>query len=459
MKRESMNQFSHDLPAGLTDWLCQLGNGEISRLERHVARREAWVVDITAADGNVTEGFLRIDRKPDERSNISLRREARICQALSKTAVPVPGIIAWNEQHHAALFTRDSGRSDIQDLDDQPRQQAIMKDFINIVAELHTLDLDSLELDDVLGPRPTSAEECALGDLNAQLSQFSGFLANYQDPLISFAVKWLQDNVPKPLARVSLVQGDTGPMNFMFKDDRISVVVDWEWGHWGDPMEDLGNICVRELWNPSGGLKGLFKQYQEKSTIPYSKQAVQYYRVQQNVRGMIPIHAICHYGNKREPLAWYLAYRYIGDRSTCEGLADYYNIKLEKPEFPDSDQAIDPLADAAIYALQKVIAPKLEDSFAKSRSDDTRILIACMERVQRFGAQINAIECREISALLGRDFDAITEANSALIKAIEQEQLDHQTIIGYLGRKAYRDEWLYSPAVDKFPERRWSEID
>ncbi|MEH6583839.1 MAG: phosphotransferase [Halioglobus sp.] len=451
--------FSHDLPAGLTDWLCQLGNGHITRLERHVARREAWVVDITATDGGVTEGFLRIDRKPDERSNISLRREVRICEELSKTGVPVPSIMGWNEAHHAALFSRDSGRSDIHELDDQPRQQAIMKDFIDIIADLHTLDPDTLDLNDVLGPRPNTAEECALGDLNAQLSQFAGFLENYQDPLITFSVKWLQANVPKPLARVSLVQGDTGPMNFMFKANKVSVLVDWEWGHWGDPMEDLGNISVRELWSPAGGLGGLFRQYQEQSGIPYSKQAVQYYRVQQNVRGMIPIHAICHYGNKREPLAWYLAYRYIGDRTTCEALADYYNISLTKPDFPESSQPIDPMADAALYALRKVIAPKLDDTFAQSRNEDVSILVACMERVQRFGAEIDVTVRSEISEILQESFHTAAEATSALIQAIEKDQLDKETIIRYLARKAYRDEWLYGPAIAKFPNRQWSPLD
>ena len=68
--------------------------------------------------------------------------------------------------------------------------------------------------------------------------------------------------MPKTIARVSLVQGDTGPVNFMFDGDRVSAVIDFEWGHYGDPMEDLGNICVREFWNPSGGLTGLFKLYE-----------------------------------------------------------------------------------------------------------------------------------------------------------------------------------------------------
>jgi serine/threonine protein kinase len=74
------------------------------------------------------------------------------------------------------------------------------------------------------------------------------------------------------------------------------------------------NICVREFWNPSGGLTGLFELYEQESGIPYSRFAAQYYRVQQNVRGMIPIHAVCAHAHPRESLAWYLCYRYVGDR-------------------------------------------------------------------------------------------------------------------------------------------------
>ena len=40
---------------------------------------------------------------------------------------------------------------------------------------------------------------------------------------------------------------------------RMTGVLDWEWAHLGDPLEDIGNICVREFWNPSGGLDGLFE--------------------------------------------------------------------------------------------------------------------------------------------------------------------------------------------------------
>jgi len=421
-----MPELEHDLPRGVTDWVEQVGGGEISQLERHVARREAWVVDVTRPDGSILEGFLRIDRNPVQRSNISLKKEARIVEALGRTSIPVPQLFGWNETLQTALFARDPGRSDLDKLEDERQQRAVMEDFIRIVARLHTLEPDQLGLDDVILERPTTPEEAALGEV---------------------------------LARVSLVQGDTGPVNFMSQGDRVSSVIDWEWGHWGDPMEDLGNICVREFWNPSGGLKGLFELYEQESGIPYTRSAAQYYRVQQNVRGMIPIHAVCANAHPRESVAWYLCYRYVGDRSTCEALAQAMGIEIERPEMPEGEGQRDVLAEAAVYAQRNDVVPRLGNAFATSRAKDVTTLIECMDRRRRYGPALEAIEADEIGALLGRPQVSAAQALLALDRAIAKRSLDDERLIQYLARKAYRDEWLFAPAVDLYPERRWSELD
>ena len=41
----------------------------------------------------------------------------------------------------------------------------------------------------------------------------------------------------------------------------------------------------------------------------------------------------------------------------------------------------------------------------------------------------------------------------------ESEKIEDEPLIQYLARNAYRDEWLYAPAVELYPARRWSEID
>ena len=55
-----MSAAPTDLPAGMTDWIAATGGGELTRLERHVARREAWVVDVTRPDGSVLAGVARL---------------------------------------------------------------------------------------------------------------------------------------------------------------------------------------------------------------------------------------------------------------------------------------------------------------------------------------------------------------------------------------------------------------
>ena len=453
-----MGDSASALPSPVLDWAATQGRGKITRLERHVARREAWVVDIESESGTVLEGFLRIDRNPRSSDHISLRREANICKALRPLGIPVPALLAWNEDHHAALFSRERGRADIDALENPQQQRRVMENFIDIIARVHQLDESELGLGDLLGDKPTTAAECALDDVDRQLQQFEGFLSSYTDPLTSYAMQWLRRHAPEHVARISLVQGDTGPVNFMFEGDKVTAVVDWEWGHWGDPMEDLGNICVREFWNPSGGLKGLFKRYKQVSGIPYNRFGAMYYRVQQNVRGMIPIHVACHHVPAGQSLAWYLCYRYIGDRSTCEALAEAMDIAIERPEFPDERPA-GRMARAIAGYLRDDIEPALDGKFARSRAGDVSILVECMERVQRYGDELRAIECAEISELLGTPMDDFQHATEALDTAILAEQLDDEVVIPYLARRAYRDEWLHWPVTRLYPDRRWSSLD
>lgn len=454
-----MSEPTHDLPEGLLPWVASLGPGHISRLERHVARREAWVVDITRGDGSVLGAFLRLEREPAVARNVSLQREAAICRALTATDVPVPELLGWSDTHHAALFTRVPGSADLPGVDDPQRQRRIMEDFIGAIARLHCLDLDSLELDETLGARPSTPAEAALGDLDAQLHAFAAFLKHYQDPLLGYGAGWLRRFAPRQIARVSLVQGDTGPVNFLFEDDRVSAVVDWEWGHWGDPMEDLGNICVREFWNPSGGLSGLFERYEQLSGIPYTRAAAQYYRIQQNVRGMIPIHAACSQPGLRESMAWYLSYRYVGDRSTCEALGDAMNVAVEAPPMPDTSTDRSVLLAAASATLQRDVLPALDSPFARSRLNDTRVLVACAEREQRYGEAVRAACCEDIGRLLKTQTRPYEQAIGQLMEAIDEERVADEPLIQLLARKAYREEWLYQPAAALYPERRWAALD
>ena len=101
--------LTHDLPAGVPEWLADVGGGEVTRLQRAVSRREAWVVDVQRPGGDVTEGFLRLERVPKPDNPWSLARETRIVEALKGTAVPVPAVFARSDALACTLFERVPG--------------------------------------------------------------------------------------------------------------------------------------------------------------------------------------------------------------------------------------------------------------------------------------------------------------------------------------------------------------
>jgi hypothetical protein len=87
------------------------------------------------------------------------------------------------------------------------------------------------------------------------------------------------------------------------------------------------------------------------------------------------------------------------------------------------------------------------------------ILVQCIERRRRHGTMIAAMECDELQQLLGSRPASAPAGLAALDQKLRDQKIDHADALRYLARRAYRDEWLYSPAVTLYPERNWSALD
>ncbi|WP_315737256.1 phosphotransferase family protein [Bradyrhizobium sp. SZCCHNR1093] len=77
-------------------------------------------------------------------------------------------------------------------------------------------------------------------------------------PVFDLALRWLSQNDPGPPAEITLVHGDFRNGNLIIGRDGVRAVLDWELAHLGDPMEDLGWICVNswrfgDIDKPVGG--------------------------------------------------------------------------------------------------------------------------------------------------------------------------------------------------------------
>ncbi len=117
----------------------------------------------------------------------------------------------------------------------------------HVLAGIHGLPLAQLpEL-----RRMTAGKEIA--DLERE---YRGF--DWPRPVFELALRWLRERDPGPSQEVTLVHGDFRHGNFIVGAEGVRAVLDWELAHLGDPMEDLGWICVNswrfgEIDHPVGG--------------------------------------------------------------------------------------------------------------------------------------------------------------------------------------------------------------
>lgn len=74
----------------------------------------------------------------------------------------------------------------------------------------------------------------------------------YAQPALETALRWASERMPRG-DRTTVVHGDFRNGNFIVGPEGIRAALDWEVAHLGDPMEDLGYVCMR-TWRFGGSL-------------------------------------------------------------------------------------------------------------------------------------------------------------------------------------------------------------
>jgi aminoglycoside phosphotransferase (APT) family kinase protein len=205
------------------------------------ASRETWALDATAAGGRVFPLILR--RDPSGQANAQNRAtEYAVLAAAGLGAVPVPRVLALLEPDDdlgAGFFMdRVDGetipRRVLRDDDFAGARPHLAAQAGEIAARIHAIDVKTL---------PTLPRL----DAREQIDQQRTYLDTFGEPhpALELGLRWLDEHTPPPLASPALVHGDFRNGNFIVGPDGIRAVLDWELAHLGDPVEDLGWLCVK----------------------------------------------------------------------------------------------------------------------------------------------------------------------------------------------------------------------
>lgn len=253
------------------------------------ASQETYRIRIAASSGERQLALRRSQPLAEAESSvggIGLATEARLFQMAGVADIPGPRI-------HYVL---------------QP-QDGLGSGFIMEWLDGETLGQRIVRSEALADIRPQLARECGqilgrIHTLDWQGAGLSGHLAevdpatlvgetysvyrelNVPVPMIDYVWRWLRDNLPQA-SRTTLVHGDFRNGNLMVTAAGINAVLDWELAHIGDPVRDLGWLCVNS-WRfgkdqlPVGGfgeMEDLLAGYLETSGIEVSRQALEFWQV------------------------------------------------------------------------------------------------------------------------------------------------------------------------------------
>ncbi len=136
---------------------------------------------------------------------------------------------------------------------------------------------------------PTEAGPLRRTTVESSLDQaYAAYRANGSSrPVVEWAFRWLRENRPQTDAPACVVHGDMRNGNIIVGPEGLRAVLDWEVVHLGDPMEDLGWMCVTswrfgEIDRPVGGFgprEALFAGYEAVSGRPVDAARVRFWEV------------------------------------------------------------------------------------------------------------------------------------------------------------------------------------
>ncbi|AMN45897.1 hypothetical protein ACG33_01980 [Steroidobacter denitrificans] len=163
---------------------------------------------------------------------------------------------------------------------DARRCDGIVRQLARIVARLHAQN--PAELGFVLYAGDSRAA------VRAYLEHWRDRWHRYRvHPSLTLAAgfDWLLANIPALEGRSVVVHGDVGFHNVMVEGADITALLDWEFAHVGDPVEDLS--YARQFIEPLGGWEVFLQTYMAEGGAPYRLQNARFYEVWRSIRNAV----------------------------------------------------------------------------------------------------------------------------------------------------------------------------
>jgi len=226
-----------------------------------------------------TGGLLKSERE----------REFRVIEAMHRAGLRVPEALFLELDPSVMdrpffLMHRAAGRTSngaVPASEPAQLREKIAHHFLDELVRIQSLDYRALGLDFLGEPRDLAQPARVQSAHWTEIYHRDRIGEHY--PLLDAAFAWLAAN-PVVADRITLVHGDFRSGNYLYDDQGLIAMLDWEMTHLGDPIEDLAWATMM-FWGRQELAAGLmerevfYRLYEQKSGHPIDRARLRFYQV------------------------------------------------------------------------------------------------------------------------------------------------------------------------------------
>jgi aminoglycoside phosphotransferase (APT) family kinase protein len=411
------------LPHPIVEAIERAIDGRIADVRRHAGggnSREGGYVDLETPAGPVA-AYLAYDvrRTGDDRPDF-LRREAAAIRIAHDAGIKAPRVIGSFPDLRAILLGRVDGGAKFADTDERDRAAA---DYMAELARLHRIDAHTVSNTD-LGRATTPADYARRELTTLRARHLAG---RKPDPQIALILRWLESNLPPADVAPTLVHGDAGPGNFLHEGGRVTALLDWEMAHFGDPMEDLGWIAIRNTILPFTPMKTLLAAYAAAGGPSVDLARLRYWRLFAHAAMLVDQHATLWQidtpfgGTLGNVLMYHLLHRKL----SATALAELIGMPQPAVAIPDVAEPITGrFHDMILDDIRLNMIPRAADIVVDTKLKATARIVKYWKQRERLAPVLDPIRRDAIAAVLGLTFATVDEAETALAGRIVDGAID-----------------------------------
>lgn len=419
-------------------WVDANLGARVVRIDRQGRWRPAWFVD-AERDGKSLKLYIRGERT-ENFLPYDLRREHAVHELLEAGGVRVPHVYGFIQELPGTVMALAEGRSNLGTCEDEASRESVLRQLAEQMALMHSLDTQPFRQAGLRYPETPR---------DVTLSLFQDFYDNYAqhkkrpDPALEFCSRWVFRNAPDADEPARYGACDAG--QFLFEDDRLTAMMDFELSALGDPLVDLAALRIRGQWEDLGDLPDFYRLYEEVSGRRVDLQKVRFHTAAFSLSGALGSQ-ICveEFFVNPSPNADYVEYRSWVTwelKQALEAIGEYLGIALPQLDVPANEQT---RMSEALFAMQAALdASEVHTEIGAYRNRVQQWIVAHLKLQDNVGAAFEQAYLSDAADLLGHRPDTPREADELLEAFVLNAGPEHdEALLRLLHRETCRQAYL-----------------